>query len=153
MIRVIAIGRLTVEHEIGAHENEDGNGGVKHPDNLVHFNDRRAAKEGVVERREYTRYAVDAWAEVMVKDGTMLFRGRVLDISLGGCYVATEARLRLASGTPVEMIFRMGERVFRCEGSSRMVRPGQGAGFLFGYLEPRVQCELETLIRKLEGDE
>jgi hypothetical protein len=116
-------------------------------------NDRRQPTEGIVERREHTRYAVDAWAEVMVKDGTLLFRGRVLDISLGGCYVETEARLRLAPGTPVEMIFRMGERVFRCDGSSRAVRPGQGAGFVFGSLEPRMQWELEMLIRRLEGED
>src|SRR5271163_2709054 len=91
---------------------------------------RRIAREGVVERRQHTRYAVDAWAEVMVKDGTMLFRGRVLDISVAGCYVETEARLRLAPGTPVEIVFRAHDRVLRCEGTSRMVRT-RGAGFLF----------------------
>ena len=152
MIRVIEIGWQTVESETGAHENEDESGGLKHPDNLVSFNDRRRVRQGVVERREHTRYAVDAWAEVMVRDGTLLFRGRVLDISLGGCYVETEARLRLPPGTPVEMIFRLEERVFRCDGSSRMVRPGQGAGFLFGYLAPKVQHELEEWIGKLEGE-
>ena len=89
---------------------------------------RAVALEGVVERREHTRYAVDARAEVMVKDGTMLFRGRVLDVSQGGCYIETEARLRLAPGTPVEIIFRAHERVLRCEGTSRMVRT-RGAGF------------------------
>jgi PilZ domain len=116
-------------------------------------NERRRSVEGVVERRQHPRYAVDAWAEVMVKDGTLLFRGRVLDISLGGCYVETEARLRLAPGTPVEMIFRVEGLVFRPEAMARMVRPGQGAGFLFGYLNGKMQRELETLIRRLSGDE
>ncbi len=59
---------------------------------------RRTALEGLVERRKHPRYAVDAWAEVMVQDGRMLFRGRVLDISAGGCYIETEARLQLARG-------------------------------------------------------
>ena len=112
--------------------------------------DRRRAVEGTIEQREHTRFAVDAWAEVMVKDGTMLFRGRVLDISVGGCYVETEARLRLAPGTPVEMIFRVGERGFRCEAVSRMMR-SHGAGFLFDGMSARVQRELEALIRRLEG--
>ena len=116
-------------------------------------NERRRSVEGVVERRQHPRYAVDTWAEVMVKDGTLLFRGRVLDISLGGCYVETEARLRLAPGTPVEMIFRVEGLVFRPEAMARMVRPGQGAGFLFGYLNGKMQRELETLIRRLSGDE
>ena len=56
----------------------------------------------VVERRQHPRFAVDGWAEVVVADGSLLFRGRVLDVSLAGCYIETEARLRLAPGTLVE---------------------------------------------------
>src|SRR3984885_2212574 len=106
---------------------------------------RMVALEGMVERRQHTRYAIDAWAEVMVKDGTMLFRGRVLDLSVGGCYIETEARLRIAPGTPVEMIFRLNDDVFRCEATSRMVRT-KGAGFLFSTMDARTQMELERLI-------
>jgi len=109
---------------------------------------RMVALEGMVERRQHTRYAVDAWAEVMVKDGTMLFRGRVLDVSIGGCYIETEARLRLAPGTPVEMVFRVGDRVFRCDAASRMIRT-KGAGFLFSHLDAKLQMELEELIGEL----
>ena len=107
--------------------------------------------EGIVERREHTRYAVDAWAEVMVQDGTMLFRGRVLDVSYGGCYIETKARLRLAPGTPVEIIFRVHDRVLRCEGTSRMVRT-LGAGFLFETMSAKVRAELKGLIAEL-GEE
>ncbi len=113
---------------------------------------RRSMRAGVVERRQHTRYAVDAWAEVMVRDGTMLFRGRVLDVSVAGCYVETEARLRLVPGTAVEMVFRVNDRVFRCDATSRMVRT-KGAGFLFGNLDAKVQMELEGLIRELSGVE
>jgi hypothetical protein len=111
---------------------------------------RMVALEGMVERRQHTRYAVDAWAEVMVKDGTMLFRGRVLDVSVGGCYIETEARLRLAPGTPVEMVFRVNDKVFRCDATSRMIRT-KGAGFLFSHRDARLQMELEGLIRELIG--
>jgi c-di-GMP-binding flagellar brake protein YcgR len=109
---------------------------------------RMLAQEGVVERRQHTRYAVDAWAEVMVKDGRMLFRGRVLDISAGGCYIETEARLRLAPGTPVEIVFRLNDEVFRCDATSRMIRT-KGAGFLFSNLDTKVEMELKRLIREL----
>jgi hypothetical protein len=114
----------------------------------THQERRRIAREGVVERRKHTRYAVDAWAEVMVKDGTMLFRGRVLDISVAGCYVETEARLRLAPGTSVEMVFRLNDRVFRCDATSRMFRT-KGAGFLFAFLDERTRTELDELIAEL----
>jgi c-di-GMP-binding flagellar brake protein YcgR len=110
--------------------------------------ERRIVAEGVIERRRHTRYAVDAWAEVLVKNGTMLFRGRVLDVSVGGCYIETEARLRLAPGTPVEMVFRVKDCVFRCDATSRMVRT-RGAGFLFEGMDARMQRELEGLILQL----
>ena len=117
-----------------------------------HHRERRlVAREGMVERRLHTRYAVDAWAEVLVKDGTMLFRGRVLDVSIGGCYVETEAKLRLAPGTPVEMVFRVNDKVFRCDAGSRMIRT-KGAGFLFSNLDAKSRMELEGLIRELGGD-
>ena len=133
-----------------------------------------AAREGVIERRQHPRYAVDAWAEVMVKDGTMLFRGRVLDVSVGGCYIETEAKLKLAPGTPVEMVFRLNEDVLRyetadtrallrakqvfrlnedvlrCEATIRMVRT-RGAGFLFSRLDAGMRRELERLIQGLDG--
>jgi PilZ domain len=105
--------------------------------------------EGFVERRKHKRYAVDGVAEVVVADGTMLFRGRVLDISVAGCYIETQARLRLLPGTQVEMVFRVNGLVFRPMAASRMVRPGEGAGFLFLSLNPKMQAELEALIAEL----
>ncbi len=104
-----------------------------------------------VERRQHKRYAVDGVAEVVVADGTMLFRGRVLDISVEGCYVETQARLRLRPGTLVEMVFRVKGTTFRPLATSRMVRPGEGAGFHFLNLGGKIQAELLRLIEELEG--
>ncbi len=110
---------------------------------------RRVAIEGTIDRRRHPRYEVDAWAEVMVKDGRMLFRGRVLDLSAGGCYVETEARLRLAPGTRVEIVFRANDEMFRCNATIRMIRT-KGAGFLFADLNTKAQRELEGLIAELK---
>jgi c-di-GMP-binding flagellar brake protein YcgR len=112
---------------------------------------RGVAPVAEIERRKHTRYAVDAWAEVMVKDGTMLFRGRVLDVSVGGCYIETEAKLKLVPGTAVEMVFRVKDGVFRCDATSRMVRT-RGAGFLFADMSARMQRELEGLLQELAGE-
>jgi len=122
-------------------------------DGLEEQQERRVAEpEGVVERRVHTRYALDAWAEVLVKDGAMLFRGRVLDLSAGGCYIETEARLKLVPGTAVEMVFRVNKSVFRCDATSRMVRK-TGAGFLFTDMYAKVKLELDRLIRNLGEDQ
>jgi PilZ domain len=111
-----------------------------------------AEPEGFVERRKHKRYVVDGVAEVLVADGTMLFRGRVLDVSVAGCYVETQARLRLLPGTPVEMVFRVNGMVFRPMATSRMVRPGKGVGFLFTEPGEKVQRELEALIAELSEE-
>jgi hypothetical protein len=111
----------------------------------------RRDMEEAVERREYKRYAVNGMAEVLVADGTMLFRGWVLDISVAGCYVETRARLRLAPGTVVEMVFRVNGMVFRPLATSRVVRPGEGAGFLFMEVKGRMREELDGLIAELSS--
>jgi hypothetical protein len=112
-----------------------------------------AGDEISVERRQHQRFAVDGIAEVVVADGSLLFRGQVLDISVAGCYIETQARLRIAPGTTVEMVFRVNGMVFRPLATSRMVRPGEGAGFLFLNLNPRMHAELEALIAELSVDE
>lgn len=103
----------------------------------------------VPDRRKHPRYAIDAWVEVLVLDGSLLFRGRVLDISLAGCFIQTEARLHMRQRTPVEMVFRVNNAAFRIRATSRMVRPGIGAGFLFSEMSDRTRLELDTLIAEL----
>ena len=144
----MAESNLSIESNLDQKEFE---GRVDERDDEPHGERRRVAREGMVERRVHTRYAVDAWAEVLVKDGTMLFRGRVLDVSVGGCYIETEAKLKLAPGTPVEMVFRMNDGVVRCDAMSRMIRT-KGAGFLFSNMDAKSRMELEGLIRELSGD-
>ncbi|HEX3373089.1 MAG TPA: PilZ domain-containing protein [Edaphobacter sp.] len=142
----MAESNLSVESNLDQNEFE---GRFDERDDEPHVERRRVAREGMVERRVHTRYAVDAWAEVLVKDGTMLFRGRVLDVSVGGCYIETEAKLKLAPGTPVEMVFRMNDGVVRCDAMSRMIRT-KGAGFLFSNMDAKSRMELEGLIQGLE---
>ncbi len=103
------------------------------------------------DRRQHPRYAIDAWAEVLVLDGSLLFRGRVLDISLAGCFIQTEARLHMRQRTPVEMVIRFRDFVFRIRATSRMVRPGIGAGFLFHEMRERTRFELNALIAELSS--
>ena len=114
---------------------------------------RGIAPAEIVERRQHRRYAVDGMAEVLVSDGSVLFRGRVLDISVAGCFIETQARLRMQQRTPVEMVFRVEDMVFRVHATSRMVRPGLGAGFLFEGLSARMREGLEALIAELGAPE
>jgi hypothetical protein len=130
LVRELAVDELEKEYD-GEHER------------------RGVMQETKVERRQHTRYAVEALVEVLVADGSLLFRGRVLDISVAGCYIETEARLRMRQRTPVEMVFRLKNVMFRIQATSRMVRPGKGAGFLFESLNETMRAELEALIAEL----
>ena len=104
------------------------------------------------ERRRHERYAVHGDAEVMVSDGRLLFRGSTVDISLSGCFIGTRARLMLEPGTPVEMVFRAGDLTMRVQATVRAVRPGVGAGFLFGEMSAYMQTGLNGLIRLMQRE-
>lgn len=113
---------------------------------------RDADSAAFLDRREHKRYAVDAMTDVVVEDGAMLFRGRVMDISVAGCYVETQARLRLETGTKVEMVFNVNGVTFRPAATARMIRPGSGAGFRFSNVNARMQMELEALVGALAAE-
>jgi len=102
------------------------------------------------ERRRHERYAVNGDAEVLLADGSQIFRGAILDISLAGCFISTQARLRMVMGTPVEMVFRANGIMLRCSATVRAVRAGEGAGFLFNEMRKRMQDELQLLIDALD---
>jgi len=87
---------------------------------------------------------------VLVADGSQIFRGSILDISLSGCFVETKARLRVSVGAPVEMVFRANGVMLRTAATVRAVRQGKGAGFLFNTLSERMQGELQSLIEALD---
>lgn len=102
------------------------------------------------ERRRHERFPVEGDAEVLVAEGSQLFRGRVQDISLSGCFIETRARLRTVIGAPVEMVFRANGVMLRLSANVRTVRFGVGAGFLFEELSPHMRQELERLIETLK---
>ena len=104
----------------------------------------------VRERRRHERFAVSGEAEVMVTDGTLLFRGNTVDISLSGCFIETRARLVLETGTPVQMVFRASHQTLRMDATVRAVRPGVGAGFLFGAMSGYMKKILEGLIAEMQ---
>jgi len=110
-----------------------------------------AAPPHSVERRRHRRYAVEGDAEVVLADGSQFFRGRILDISLSGCFIETRARLNLPAGAPVSMIFRANGTMLRTAATVRALRPGQGAGFQFDGLSAHSRDGLEYLIATLEG--
>jgi PilZ domain len=105
------------------------------------------------ERRKHERAACDGFAEVVIDGASLMFRGRIKDLSPTGCYIETRARLRLEVGTAAELCFTVNERAFKAVAEVRVIRPGSGVGFeiLFLVAESREPSDLLALIQKLES--
>ena len=114
--------------------------------------DANTATDGMpqgAERRRYKRFPCEGHAEVVCCHPAFLFRGRIRDISLTGCFIETAARLRVERMTEVELRFTTNGHHLRSMARIMVIRPGKGAGFEFlpgdtGAQEPFLQL-IETL--------
>jgi len=100
------------------------------------------------EKRLHPRYGCDGYAEVFLPQGGLLFRGRILNLSLTGCYIET-ALLDLERGTQVEVFFVTNQLQFRVQGNVAVLRPKRGAGIAFVNVSPRRAMQIATLVQEL----
>jgi hypothetical protein len=77
------------------------------------------------EQRRHPRYACEGNAEVFLPHGGLLFRGRILNLSMDGCYIET-ALLNLERGTQVEVYFVTNQLQFRVLGNIAALRRKRG---------------------------
>ncbi len=101
------------------------------------------------ERRQQERFECSGFAEVIVENAPFLFRGRIRDLSLTGCYIESSARLILDRGTTVELRFMLNHEELRLAARVMIIRPRAGAGFEFVDLDPELRSRLASLIHNL----
>ena len=104
---------------------------------------------GQANRRRHSRYACDGRAEVFLPHGGMLLRGRILNLSLSGCFVEA-ASITLERGTRVEVHFTTRQLQFRVVGNVAAAHPRRGAGIAFHDLSPRTTRQINDLILELK---
>ncbi len=102
------------------------------------------------ERRRHRRFPCEGYAEVVCCHPTVLFRGRIRDISLTGCFIETAARLQLGRLTEVEVRFTAGGRHVSTVARVMDIRPGKGAGFEFLPDDHGMQPSFLQLIESLK---
>jgi hypothetical protein len=100
------------------------------------------------EKRRHPRYVCDGYAEVFLPQGGLLFRGRILNLSVTGCYIET-AVLNLERGTQIEVYFVTNQLQFRVLGAVAVLRPKRGAGISFLNLSPRRALQIAMLVGEL----
>ena len=100
-------------------------------------------------RRRHQRYSCEGRAEVFLPHGGLLLRGRILDLSLSGCFIETAA-INLERGTHVEVSFVAHRMQFRVAGIIAVLHPRRGAGIAFQNLSLRGARQISDLIHELK---
>ncbi len=104
-------------------------------------------------RRKHNRLSCDGFAEVMIPDSSLMFRGRIRDLSPTGCYIETRAALpKLVVGAAAELFFTVNGRSVKALAEAKAIRPGAGVGFEIHILTAQTGApnDLLALIDRLE---
>jgi hypothetical protein len=101
------------------------------------------------ERRQSMRHELGDSAEIhLIKTGSIL-RGRILDLSLGGCRIRTEERFPVGIYTRVETEFHLGGLPFRLGGVIQTVHDRKTVGIRFLDLSERKWQQVLDLIDEI----
>jgi hypothetical protein len=100
------------------------------------------------ERRRYPRFSCEGRAEVSLPHGGLLVRGRILDVSIAGCFIETSA-INLERGTHVEVFFESRQLRFRVAGNIAVLHPPTGVGISFLHPSIRVAQQIGQLVKEL----
>ena len=100
------------------------------------------------ERRYSPRYECEGSAEIRIPSQGRLVRGRIVNLSLGGCYIDTNAALDI--GSKVEIVLRVTGLAFRAAGEIKSVYGSAGAGIQFTGMSTGGRSRLKELIGELE---
>lgn len=111
--------------------------------------ENQLASAPTANRRRHVRYICEGHAEVFLRHGGLLLRGRILDLSLSGCFIETPA-LTLERGTQVEVFFVACRMQFRVSGHIAAVSRKRGAGVAFQNLTARLAQQVADLVQELK---
>ncbi len=109
--------------------------------------ERAAGKE----RRRSRRLSCDMFAEAVVTHQGYLFRGEIRDISQTGCYIATNARLKLERFMNVDIRFMVNNRYYHATARVMNIRPGSGVGLEFCPDDAHENEQLQKLLGNLSA--
>jgi len=111
------------------------------------------AKTGPWERRTQTRHEVDTAAVIQLININSKQTGRILDLSMGGCRIKTDARFPVGIYRRAEAEFYLEGLPFRLGGVIQDIQNGNMVGIRFLDLSARKKEQLEQLIREIETSE
>jgi hypothetical protein len=116
----------------------------------MHGFERRESERREGERRRYKRYNCNGIASVRETNREFGSDGRVLDISMSGCYVETMSPTRV--GTPVHLNIKLSGHVLNLPAIVRVSQANMGMGLEFADIPPGTREELDQLLAELSGE-
>jgi len=102
------------------------------------------------ERRQCMRQQVDDSAEIHLVKIRSILKGRILDLSLGGCRIRTEERFPVGIYTRVETEFRLEGLPFRLGGVIQVIHDRNTVGIRFLDLSERKREQVQDLMNEIE---
>jgi len=109
---------------------------------------RRQAENRKEERRRHPRYGCRGDADIYVQGSEFPERGKLTDLSRGGCFVELLPSITL--DTKVTLALLISQRKIRVQGIVRSVLQNFGLGVQFLHFEPEDLQRLEEVIAALE---
>jgi hypothetical protein len=106
-------------------------------------------RAGGKERRRSRRLGCAMFAEAVVAHQGSLFRGEIRDISQNGCYIATNARLKLELLTNVDIRFMVNNCYYHASARVMNIRPGKGVGLEFYSVDAQAEERFQKLLQAL----
>jgi hypothetical protein len=103
-------------------------------------------------RRRHGRFLVQGEAEIIVRNGASLFRGRILNISESGCYIQTLAHVKLPTATQVDVLFVVSGKIITVPAEARTSTPKIGIGFQFMTMDRSMRALLKTILSSLDTE-
>lgn len=91
-------------------------------------------RHAIVERRYTIRYSIALPAEAMDLEKGTRCSGRTVDLSTGGCFIATNNPLPLR--TRVKLRLLQGKETVEILATVRVLKPGTGMGLEFLEIDP-----------------
>jgi c-di-GMP-binding flagellar brake protein YcgR len=108
------------------------------------------AKDAKPDRRAHFRHKMNTQAVVHLINVGSRLRGRILDLSLGGCRIRTDERFPVGIYTRVETEFRLEGLPFRLGGVIQAIHGRNQAGIRFLDMSERKRAQIEQLIEEIE---
>jgi len=110
----------------------------------------RQDEAGRVNRRQLLRYLVDCPARVTILSGAAVIKGRLTDLSLGGCRMVTPEPISLGILARVEIGFELRGYVFRMAGVTAGTRAKRSFGMRFLEMSAKRAEALTELLEEIQ---